>query len=485
LIPSFQLKWVYAISLLFILLNSILIANEFFWLSLFPAVLLIALLSLLALDKLFLLVVFCTPLAINLEDFDMRLGLSLPTEPLMFGIMLIYIIKSLYKGTVDKRIKYHPVTIAIAFNLIWIFITCSTSEIPVVSFKFLLARLWFVLCFYGFAIAVFKKYQNLHWFNWLYIIPFIIVIFYTMIMHAQYRFEEGPANWVMKPFYNDHTAYGAMLAMFIPIIVFYTFSRDHQFSTRAISFVVLVIFFIATVFSYTRAAWISLFAALVTYLIFLFRIKGRIVLIVSCILVGLFFAFRTEITILLERNRQDSSNDFTKHLQSVSNISSDASNLERINRWNSAISMFKERPVFGFGPGTYSLLYAPYQHSTDKTVISTNAGNRGNAHSEYIGPLAESGLLGVASFVAIIASVVFTAARVYRKTKKRETKALALALLLGLITYFVHGVLNNFLDTDKASVPFWGFIAMIVAIDIYHRETEDVKPEKKLENSAT
>ena len=45
---------------------------------------------------------------------------------------------------------------------------------------------------------------------------------------------------------------------------------------------------------------------------------------------------------------------------------------------------------------------------------------------------------------------------------------LTLGVFLGLITYMVHGALNNFLDTDKASVPFWGFIAILVAIDIYH-----------------
>jgi len=38
------------------------------------------------------------------------------------------------------------------------------------------------------------------------------------------------------------------------------------------------------------------------------------------------------------------------------------------------------------------------------------------------------------------------------------------------MTYFIHGVLNNYLDTDKASVPFWGFIAILVALDVYHRK---------------
>ncbi len=51
---------------------------------------------------------------------------------------------------------------------------------------------------------------------------------------------------------------------------------------------------------------------------------------------------------------------------------------------------------------------------------------------------------------------------------------------LGLITYISHGFLNNFLDTDKLSVPFWGFVAIIVALDVYHTQhpkqiEEDIK----------
>ena len=55
-------------------------------------------------------------------------------------------------------------------------------------------------------------------------------------------------------------------------------------------------------------------------------------------------------------------------------------------------------------------------------------------------------------------------------------------LMLGLVTYFTHGVLNNYLDTDKASVPVWGFIAIIVAIDIYFapNSKEKEKVEKHL-----
>jgi len=94
----------------------------------------------------------------------------------------------------------------------------------------------------------------------------------------------------------------------------------------------------------------------------------------------------------------------------------------------------------------------------------------GNAHSEYIGPLAESGVLGTISFLLIVITTIFTGLRVWYKLKGTWTGSLALGTFIGLTTYFIHGMMNNFLDTDKASAPFWGFIAVLVVLDIYGKE---------------
>ena len=40
-----------------------------------------------------------------------------------------------------------------------------------------------------------------------------------------------------------------------------------------------------------------------------------------------------------------------------------------------------------------------------------------------------------------------------------------MACILGLVTYFTHAGLNNFLDMDKASVPIWAFVTIIVVLD--------------------
>ncbi len=444
------------------------------WGALVPLAIFIVLLYFISLDKIVLLITFLTPLAINFQDMELGFGISIPTEPLMIGVLIFFIVKLLYEGKYDNKILRHPLTVAILFYLIWMFFTSITSEIPMVSFKSLLSKLWFIVPFYFFAILMFKKYTNIKLFVWLYAIPFLGVIFYTLINHSIRGFDEESGHWVMTPFYNDHTAYGAILALFLPLLFMFSINKKYNFSTRVVSFVFFFIFALAIVLSYSRAAWISLAVSLVVFIIVLFKIKFRWVVMTLVILFSLFFTFQQQILDRLEQNQQDSSANLTEHVRSIYNISSNASNLERINRWQSAIRMFHERPFWGWGPGTYQFLYAPFQMSQEKTIISTNAGDLGNAHSEYIGPLAESGILGMLSVMIVFCLAVYYGLKVYRKASDIEVKMISLAIVLGLISYFIHGFLNNFLDSDKAAVPVWGFMAIIIALDLYHSN----KPEK-------
>ncbi|HPB24842.1 MAG TPA: hypothetical protein PLB59_04180, partial [Bacteroidales bacterium] len=108
-----KLIWVYVISAIFIALNIYFIIKEFYWFSLIPIVLILLLLFFFALDKVLYIITFCTPLAINLMDFDDRLSLSLPTEPLLFGVLIFFFIKLVFERQYDTKVLKHPVTIAI------------------------------------------------------------------------------------------------------------------------------------------------------------------------------------------------------------------------------------------------------------------------------------------------------------------------------------------------------------------------------------
>lgn len=460
--------WLYVISGLFLALHAYLLVRDLYWALLIPLALIGVYFYLYKLDVVILAIAFCTPFAINMTDQDFGVGVSLPTEPLMLAVVVVFLLRLLYDSRYDLKILKHPVTIVVLIDLCWMFITSLTSDLPVVSFKFLAARLWFVIPFFFMGVVLFQKILNIRRFIWLYFIPLVGVIVYTTYNHALWGFNEQAGHWVMEPFYNDHTAYGAVLSLFIPPLCGFTFSKNYSRTYRLVSLLGLTILVVALILSFSRAAWMSLAFAIVVYIVILLRIKFKWILLTVLFLGGFFFAFQNEIWDRLEKNKQGSSANFVEHLQSISNISTDDSNLERINRWQAALRMFSDRPFFGFGPGTYQFEYAPYQHSKEKTMISTNFGDKGNAHSEYIGPLAEMGVLGLLCMVALIIFTVLTGLRVYSNAESSEVKMISLAILLSLVTYFVHGTMNNFLDSDKASVPFWGFIAILVALDLYY-----------------
>ncbi len=469
-----QNKWVYTVGILFSILNAYLFYYDFYFLSLVPLALAIVYATVFALDKLLLFAVFCTPFSLNLEQMDMGgLGLYLPTEPILFGIMFIYLSKQIfYKKKLDSSVLKHPITLVILFQLLWILITSFTSEIPLVSFKFLLSRLWFVIPVYFFGIQVFKhRFKNINAFIWAYLIPLTIVLLITVIKHAGEGFSEEAGHWIMSPFFKDHTSYGAIIALFYPIVVSLFFDKERSAISRALIAIILLIFTVALFYSYTRAAWVSVVGAFMVYLLFVFKIKFKYLMYIG-IFVGSFIIINfTELSYMVQKNdAEHTTEDFGERLESMSNVSSDASNLERLNRWSCAIRMFEERPIFGWGPGVYSFQYAPFQQASDLTIISTNFGTGGNAHSEYLGPLAEQGVLGSLSMILLVIVIFYTASKLYLELEDKAVKRILMMVMLGLVTYFTHGILNNYLDTDKASVPVWGFAAIIVSIDLYYRK---------------
>jgi putative inorganic carbon (HCO3(-)) transporter len=454
---------------LFVGTNAYLLFHEIYWFSLIPVVIAILGVSLLSLEKIFYFLIFTTPLSLNLEKLEMGgIGMFIPTEPILFFIMVLFFIRMFMNFNYDKRVLLHPITLIILLQVSWMLICTFTSVRPIISLKYVISRMWFLVSFYFIAIQLFKNPEKIRQYLWFYLIPLTGVIIYTVVNHYLHGFDDKPAHFVMKPFFKDHTSYGAVLAMYVPMVIYLIYYYD-KFSMKFYTSTVFIILMIGVIFSYTRAAWVSLAGGAVLWLIYKLRIKFRYLVMVAGVFGFLLYASWGQLMMSLEKNRKESSGNLTEHIQSASNITSDASNLERINRWESALKMFKEKPVFGWGPGTYSFEYAPFQHSQSLTIISTNAGKLGNAHSEYIGPLAESGVMGSLTVILLFSFVFYYGSKVYHSLPKGKDKALVLATIIGFSTYAAHGLLNNYLDTDKASVPFWGFIGIIVAYDVYQK----------------
>ena len=472
----FKIRWFYTIGVLFILLTTYGVYNDDYSIHVLPLILVFAYLVLFKLDTVLLLLSFIVPLAIEFDDIGMGLGISLPDEPIVMVVMFLSVLRFIVDGAYDVKVFRHPVSIWILVNIGWYIVTIFTSELHFVSFKFVLSRFWFIVVYYFLGVMLFRKLSNIPKYLWLYIASLSIVVAYTLYMHSLSGFTQESSYYISMPFYRAHGIYSAAISFFIPLFFAYLFySRKLKLNifVTLLVFFLLVMFFTGVFYSYTRAAWLSIAVALGMILPLALKLKLKTQLIILVCGVMFFLAFQDQVFYALSKNKQDSGEGFGKHLQSASNIRTDASNIERINRWISAVNMWKERPIMGFGPGTYVFCYAPYQEARYRTLISTNFGNQGNSHSEFLNPLSETGLIGMGSLIMIILSGLNTAFNVFYKTKSAKVKVVLIGVTLGLIGYFTHGFLNHYSETTKIAPLVWGSFAIIVAIDLYHNNNDE------------
>ena len=434
-----------------------------------PAALAIVLLALLSLENLLILTLFLTPLSLQLSQITGVTGFdfSVPTEPVMALLLFITLFKLIVTREFSVRLLRHPVTVMIGLWLLWTLVTSITSTMPGVSFKTLAYRLWFTAGFYLVAAQVAGSDR----FGRRYVTAYaaglaIVVIYFIIRVQGAGLLNQQFAHSACYPFFKDHTSFGASMAFLILPLSVFLFRKNAGLAARMMLAFLIVLFLAGFILSYSRAAWVSLIAAMALTGILWIRMPVKLLAATASVFILALVLSAGWIWQRMDSTTEDSSADLGQHLRSASNISTDQSNLERINRWKCALRMSEEKPLFGWGPGTYQFNYGPFQKASEMTSISTDFGDAGNAHSEYLGILSESGLPGALLWLLFTVTAVLTGIRVWYREKRGAEGYFMLAIVTGLITYVIHGIMNSFLDSDKIAALWWGFIAILVARDL-------------------
>lgn len=448
------------------------IVAQQFWVVVIPVGMFAIMASILYTEKALLFFGALAPLSVNNDNLFGGFGMSLPTEPMYILLFLLLMFHVFKEGQFNLTFLKHPLVFTVVLYLTWLWITSIFSTMNLVSVKYSLARTWYITLFFFFGIRIFRDYRNIHWFLKAFTIFTLVCVGYTLIMHSADGFSRSSSYGISWPFFPDHGMYAAAIAFAFFILFFYTFYVRqfdfHVFFSPVLFFALFVLTF-GIIVSFTRATWLSLVVAFGLWGILNLKIKFSWILIVLLSVGTYAVVQQDEILYSLEANKQGSSDELEGHVKSVSNITTDPSNLERINRWKCASRMVSERPWFGFGPGTYVFKYGPFQKSSELTIISTNSGDLGDAHSEFFSAMSEMGFIGLILWAALVLVTISTAFRVIYTTSVLKVKLTATLVLLGLITYYTHAVLNNYSQYDKVAVPLWAFTAIIVVLDIYHK----------------
>lgn len=404
--------------------------------------------------------------------------LLFPTEPLMMFLAIIVLVDLLIRpgsfGDLFHKKSWMVIPFAVALILGTVF-----SGIKIVSVKFTAVNLLYLLIFFfalhrliTLAPKLFVQLLSL------YTAGFFLIALLALYRYSQYNWNPVVVKAIFQPFYKDHTIFGATAALLSAFWL--SVPRQGKLITpilfqRATGIAMAG----AVLLSYSRAAMLSLIVFLVFRGLFVFRFRLWQLSIVTVILLIYLLINNQTVFSSLNSNRYDSGDrqsDLVEHTLSAGNVNTDVSNRERLNRWVSGLSMFAEKPVTGFGPGTYQFAYIPYQKPEYMTRLSINdpyhipENSGGTAHSEYILALSEMGIPGIIAWLVLIAGLTGIA---FHTALHHPKRGYLIAGFAALSTYLFHAFFNNFLNTDKFAFLFWGMIAWMCVNAINTQSNEE------------
>tara|TARA_B100001057_G_scaffold379280_1_gene384757 strand:+ start:2654 stop:3991 length:1338 start_codon:yes stop_codon:yes gene_type:complete len=411
--------------------------------------------------NLFLLLAFVLPLSSNFSIGG--LDLMLPAEWIIGVLTLVLLFDILNKKNYQLILK-NPLP---ALWIISFVLPLILSSIFMVSLKFTLLNGVFVLTFF-YGTLRFGKGEVLKWLK-LYFVAFFLAVLWGGYQFLNFDFNPDTISGIFKPFYYSNTYVGATAAL-LSGFALGSGRVDKRYFVLAIVALAIIIF------SESRAALISFMVMLIAYLFSFFSLKIRLILPALLIMIVLVFGSKN-ISESFTYNKIESHNpdaNIFEETLSVTNVQSDVSNIERLNRWLSAIRMFQDKPHWGFGPGTYQFTYIPFQEPKLMNRLSVRnpdnipKGSGGSAHSELLLQLSENGWPSTAIFIIIFLVWVY---RGYLSIGELQIKRLP--FFLGLITYAFHMNVNNFLNQPGFAFLFWTFGALLMRPDLFSHKTED------------
>lgn len=139
------------------------------------------------------------------------------------------------------------------------------------------------------------------------------------------------------------------------------------------------------------------------------------------------------------------------------------SNLNRMRVWNSAQQMIAERPIFGFGPGSWTQVYPQFRDPLEWENLQT-------AHSFYLHVWAEYGVIVLALLLVLGLGLPLLT---LRETRKRpEWWAPTMVMACAVIGYLVMGFFEFLFSEGRNSIIFFVVLGMFASIRRLAPETE-------------
>jgi O-antigen ligase len=454
-----------------LVLAAVLVAvgSGYYFLAGVPVIGLVVYLAIVDFRQLYWLLIAAIPISTEIV-LPNGLGTDLPTEPLIVGLMLlfgVFVLQHLSRLSTD--LLRHPITLLLLLHVSWIACTTITSDLFVVSLKFLFAKIWYVVTFYGLTAYLVRDEADFRRLFWIFFWPFLAVVVIVMTRHALLGFSFQGIHSIMHPFQRNHVNYAATLSIFYPFLVM-MLGQARRWSWQYLLLLgTVLLVFVAIYFSFTRAAYVALFAAAGMYYVIRWRLTRFALLGTGlAVVIGVvyFVHENTYLDYAPNYDRTISHEQFDNLIEATYKME-DISTMERVYRWVAAGHMAPERPLLGWGPGNFVNFYKPFAVTSFQTYVSDNPEKSG-IHSYYFMTLVEQGIPGLLLFLMLLVVIFLHGERLYHRLADQPYRQqMVMTLLLSLTVIAAFLIINDQLENDKVGSFFFINLAILVNQDLF------------------
>jgi len=241
---------------------------------------------------------------------------------------------------------------------------------------------------------------------------------------------------IYSTLYNPNV-FAAYLVINICFIVCWILTMDESNSKK----ISLVLCSLCLILTYSRGAFLFLIAALIV--IYIFKRDNKLI-VYGAIMIFLFIVFN---------------NGAAYERIDVANLNNDSSSLYRIEIWRTSLCIFAKNPILGNGIGT--LWYSLSQ------VSSRLWGVVYHSHNLLLHFAAETGVLGLVSFISILLSLMKNAFSAIKNSDDSIVRFVALGTIGSCIAIMVHGVIDAVIVVPTLSLilmNFYGLACYVLGI---------------------
>jgi len=394
--------------------------------------------------------------------------LDFPSELLMLAFMFVgplFFIAN--KEKVNKAFFNHPLFLALVIHFVWIGVASLFSLNQLVSLKYFLAKTWYIIAFTVMGGWFIRDHKDFKTVFWAVMLPMALVVLWTLNNFREYGFDFEFVNKTMHPIYHNHVDYGVILAMMMP---FTLILRNWYRSGGLVRLVIdscSLLFLVGIVYSYTRAAYVSLLIIPVAWFMFKHRLTKTFVysgLVLLFLGVGYLSIGNKYLDFAPDFANTIYHPDFSDHLSSTIAFE-DVSTMERVYRWVAGFNMSTEYPLTGFGPNCFNRFYRNYTTSMFTTYVSANE-EQSTVHNYYLMTLVEQGVPGFVIFLVLCVLLVLYSERIYHNLTDVRDKQLALAISIALLMFLANNFMADLVEIDEIGSFFFLFIAMLINLDL-------------------